>query len=220
MTDGQLTSLSWCQVPIWVPRLDFCSCQTAAGLLMWGALSYKRMGLPFTIAAGPRQCSHSRIEIQRDSWPHFTVSGSTLPQSGGPGPCIYIPQEQGGPVILAGTGFPFHRLKVKVKVMLWPTISGPVSITYLGPKIRCLLLSDSCGFVDVGRHLCWPCQRSHSQVQILWDSRPYFTVSDSTLPKPGGPGPCIYNPQAQGGPIIPLGTRSFLFHRLANWSWL
>jgi hypothetical protein len=45
--------------------------------------------------------------------------------------------------------------------------------------------SDSCGFVDVGRPLsqedrsviyncCWPC--------VLWDSRPYFTVSDSRLP--------------------------------------
>jgi hypothetical protein len=30
-----------------------------------------------------------------------------LPQPGGPGPCIYIPQEQGGPVIPPGTGFPF-----------------------------------------------------------------------------------------------------------------
>jgi hypothetical protein len=28
-----------------------------------------------------------------------------LPQPGGPGPCTYIPQEQGGPVIPPGTGF-------------------------------------------------------------------------------------------------------------------
>jgi hypothetical protein len=33
-----------------------------------------------------------------------------LPQPGGPGPRIYIPQEQGGPDILPGTGFPFRRL--------------------------------------------------------------------------------------------------------------
>jgi hypothetical protein len=32
------------------------------------------------------------------------------PQHGGPSPCIYIPQEQGGPVIPSATGFPFHRL--------------------------------------------------------------------------------------------------------------
>jgi hypothetical protein len=42
--------------------------------------------------------------------PHFTVSDSRLPKPGGPGPRIYIPQEQGGPVTTAGTGFPFRRL--------------------------------------------------------------------------------------------------------------
>jgi hypothetical protein len=42
--------------------------------------------------------------------PHFTVSYSRLPQPGGPGPRIYIPQEQGGPVMPPGTGFPFRRL--------------------------------------------------------------------------------------------------------------
>jgi hypothetical protein len=37
-----------------------------------------------------------------------------FPKPGGPGPCIYIPQEQRSPVI------------VKVKVILWPTVSRPV----------------------------------------------------------------------------------------------
>jgi hypothetical protein len=32
------------------------------------------------------------------------------PQLGGPRPRIFIPQEQGGPVIPPGTGFPFRRL--------------------------------------------------------------------------------------------------------------
>jgi hypothetical protein len=36
---------------------------------------------------------------------HVTVSDLRLPQPGGPSPCIYIPQEQGGPVIPPGTGF-------------------------------------------------------------------------------------------------------------------
>jgi hypothetical protein len=48
--------------------------------------------------------------VPRDSWPYFTVSDSKLPQPGGPGPRIYISQEQGGPVIPPGTGFPFRRL--------------------------------------------------------------------------------------------------------------
>jgi hypothetical protein len=38
---------------------------------------------------------------------HILVSHLRLPQLGWPGPRIYIPQEQGGPVIPLGTGFPF-----------------------------------------------------------------------------------------------------------------
>jgi hypothetical protein len=32
------------------------------------------------------------------------------PQPGRLGPCIYIPQEYGGPVVTPGTVFPFRRL--------------------------------------------------------------------------------------------------------------
>jgi hypothetical protein len=71
---------------------------------MWGALSDERTGLPFTIAAGPRKRSHTWVRVPRDSWPYFTVSYSRLPQPGGPGPRIYIPQEQGGPVIPSAQG--------------------------------------------------------------------------------------------------------------------
>jgi hypothetical protein len=54
--------------------------------LIWGALSDERTGLSFTM-----------YNVQYTI--HFTVSDLRLPQPGGPGPCIYIPQEQGGPVI-------------------------------------------------------------------------------------------------------------------------
>jgi hypothetical protein len=73
-----------------------------ASLLMWDTFSDKRRGLPFTIAAGPRQRSHSWLRVPRDSWPYFTVSNSRLLQPGGPGPRIYIPQEQVGPAIPPG----------------------------------------------------------------------------------------------------------------------
>jgi hypothetical protein len=68
------------------------------------------MGLSFTIAAGPRQRSHSEVRVPLVSWPHFTASDSRLHLPGGPGPCIYIPQEQDDPVIPPGTGFPFRCL--------------------------------------------------------------------------------------------------------------
>jgi hypothetical protein len=98
-TDDQSASLSCNKAPIWDLRPGFYYCQTVAGLLMWGVLSDERTGLPFTIAADPRQHSHSWVRVPRDSWPYFAVSDSRLPQSGGPGPRIYIPQEQSGPVM-------------------------------------------------------------------------------------------------------------------------
>jgi hypothetical protein len=51
-TDGQSASLSWNKTPIWGLGPYFYYCQTAAGLLMLGALSDERMGLSFTITAG------------------------------------------------------------------------------------------------------------------------------------------------------------------------
>jgi hypothetical protein len=65
MTDGQSASLSWCQVLILGARPDFCYCRTAAGLLVWAALSDQRRGLSFIIVAGLRQRSHSRARVQR-----------------------------------------------------------------------------------------------------------------------------------------------------------
>jgi hypothetical protein len=68
------------------------------------------MGLSFNIAAGSCQRSCSPALVPRDSWSYFTVSGSKLPQPGGLGPHIYIPQHESDPGIPPGTGFPFRRL--------------------------------------------------------------------------------------------------------------
>jgi hypothetical protein len=69
-TDGQSTSLSWNKAPIWGLRPVFLLL-SVAGLLMWGALSDERMGLSFTITAGPRHRSHSRVRVPLDSLPYF-----------------------------------------------------------------------------------------------------------------------------------------------------
>jgi hypothetical protein len=66
-TAGQSASLSWCQTLVWGPRSDIYYCQTPAGLLMWVALFNERTGLSFTIAIDPRQRSHSRVRVPRDS---------------------------------------------------------------------------------------------------------------------------------------------------------
>jgi hypothetical protein len=93
-----------------------------------------------------------------------------------------------------------------------------VSSTHLGPTTRFLLLSDSCGCVDVGRSL-WRengsavYNRSHSWFRIPRDSWPYFAVSDSKFPQPEGQGPRIYIRQEQGGPVISPDT-GFPFRHL------
>jgi hypothetical protein len=79
MTDSQSASLSWNKAPVWGLRPDFYYCQTVAGLLIRGALSDERTGLSFTIAAGPRQRSHSRVRVPWDSRPYFSVSHLRLP---------------------------------------------------------------------------------------------------------------------------------------------
>jgi hypothetical protein len=79
--DGQSASLSSNKAPIWGLRPDFYYCRTVAGLLIWGALADERTGLSFTISAGPRQRSHSRVPVPWDSRPYFTVSDSRLPVS-------------------------------------------------------------------------------------------------------------------------------------------
>jgi hypothetical protein len=77
-TDRHSPSLSWNKAPIWCLRPDFYYCQTLACLLKWGALSDERTGLSFTLYAGPRQRSHSRVRVPWDWRPYFTVSHSRL----------------------------------------------------------------------------------------------------------------------------------------------
>jgi hypothetical protein len=83
-TDSQPASLSWNKAPIWGLRPDFNCCLTVACLLILGALSDERTGLSFTIATGPRQRSHSRVQVPWDSRTYFTVSDSRLPFSSPP----------------------------------------------------------------------------------------------------------------------------------------
>jgi hypothetical protein len=83
-TDGQPASLSWNKAPIWGLRPDLDYCLTLACLLVWGALSDERTGLPFAFAAGPCQRRLSRVRVPWDSRPYFAVSDLRLPLSSPP----------------------------------------------------------------------------------------------------------------------------------------
>jgi hypothetical protein len=97
-----------------------------------------------------------------------------------------------------------------------------VSSPHLGFMTRFLLLSDHCGFLiwgalsDERRGLSFTMYNAQYTI--------HFTVSDLRLPQPGGPGPCIYIPQGQGGPVIPqaLGILNLFLHLLllnvSRWS--
>jgi hypothetical protein len=99
-TNGQSASLFFVSSPNLGPKTNFFS-QTLEGLLMWSALSVERTVMSFTTADGPRQRSHSRARVPRDSWRYFSVSDSRLPQPSGPSYHYLYPP-------LPGTGFPFQ----------------------------------------------------------------------------------------------------------------
>jgi hypothetical protein len=55
---------------------------------------------------------------------HILLSHLRFPQPGGPGPRIYIPQEQGGPVIPSEHWVPFCRL-LRLAGMRWSYSNPP-----------------------------------------------------------------------------------------------
>jgi hypothetical protein len=80
--------------PIWRSRPGFYYCQAVSRLLMWGALSNERTGLSFTIAAGPRRLSHSRVRVPRDSWQYYGLRFETPPTWRARSPYIYPPRTE------------------------------------------------------------------------------------------------------------------------------
>jgi hypothetical protein len=103
------------------------------------------MGLPFTIVAGPRQRSLSRVRAPWDSSPYFTVSDLRLSFSSPPTTRRVTVE---GPASTRG--------QVKVKVILRLAVRQSVSLgvePHEGLMTRYLLLFDNFGLVFVGRPL-------------------------------------------------------------------
>jgi hypothetical protein len=117
-------SSSWLQVP-WDQRSLFFSNEPMRSYTLSNIPSDVRMGLSFTLAAGPCHRSHFQVRVLQDSWPCFTVSDSRLLKPGGPRSRIYNLQEEGGPVISTSRHWvPFRRL-LRLAGLQWRYLNPP-----------------------------------------------------------------------------------------------
>jgi hypothetical protein len=117
-TDGRSVSMSWqswYRAPLLELRPDITSCRNVA---VWNLRSCS-CGAPSLTIGGSVICSiiTQWSESLRTS-NHTLLSHLRLPQPGGPGSRIHIPQEQGGPVISPGIGFPLRRL-LRLQLLLF-----------------------------------------------------------------------------------------------------
>jgi hypothetical protein len=85
---------------VWRLRVSWC----VAPSLTRGWVCNLRVQLFLVLARAVTLGSKSRRTHD-----HILLSHLRLPQPGGPGLCIYIPQEQGGSVIPPGTGFYYYH---------------------------------------------------------------------------------------------------------------
>jgi hypothetical protein len=109
--------------------------------------------------------------------------------------------------------YPAELLKVEVEVNLRPTVSRSVC---LGVKRPSGTFDHFFFLIEIPfRHMrvCYfvaPSLTRGRVCNLLYNcncrTHDYILLSHLRLPQPGGPGPCIYIPQEQIGPVIPSGT--------------
>jgi hypothetical protein len=77
-------------ISVWQLRVSWCVAPSLTRGRVCNLLVQLLLGLARAVTLGSKS---------RRTHDHILLSHLTLPQPGGPGPCIYMPQEQGGPVI-------------------------------------------------------------------------------------------------------------------------
>jgi hypothetical protein len=114
-TDGLSVSMSWCRansgncdrvlLPVWRLLSESCSL-LSVGRPLW------REDRSAVFSAITQWSETHRTRN------HTLLSHLRPPQPGGPGFHVCMPQDQNGPVIPLGTGFPLHRL-LRLTGLLW-----------------------------------------------------------------------------------------------------
>jgi hypothetical protein len=141
------------QAPIWntwpiFPILSLIIFWTVLGLMMWGALTRSRV-CNFQFLPGITSTALLRSEIHRTHEYVLLSLFLRLPQPGGPGSCIYFPQEQGSPVIHPGMLLNVGELLLKY-MALWPRVlCSLVFNIILKHKYIIVFLSSALCHVDV-----------------------------------------------------------------------
>jgi hypothetical protein len=127
MTDGQSSSLSGCRAPIWRAWPDFCFLSESCWFLDVGRPLWRGDGsiiylyncfwdLPEQSPSDPNPAELTTI-FYCLIWDSSNLEGHVQ--------YLYLPQEQGCPVILPGTGFPFRRL-LRLAGLRWRYSNPPL----------------------------------------------------------------------------------------------
>jgi hypothetical protein len=163
-TTGNLPPISLsCRQAPWYPQpvFFFFNWILMVIVLMY-ILSDKRMGLLFTIAAGPQQCSHFQVQIPQDSWPFLLSQIREYPNL-----------EEQVPVFIS----PRNRV-----AQLYPQALGSLLVAsygphYVAPRMDCIwnTISSSSSivaYVPVAVGMCLP------SLYLAVDISSGFTILD------------------------------------------
>jgi hypothetical protein len=110
---GEVTLQLTVNQSVYLGTEHITSCRNVA---VWN-LRYCICGAPSQTRG--RVCSLQSRSESRRTRSYTLQSHLKLPQPGGPGSRIYIPQEQGGPVIPPGTGFSLENSLKKFVILLY-----------------------------------------------------------------------------------------------------
>jgi hypothetical protein len=124
LTVDQSVSMFWCRAYSGICDLMLLP----VGRLLSETCSLVSVWRPLWREDGSALCSSiTQWSESRRTRNHTLLSQIRLLQPGGPDSRIYIPQEQDGPVILPGTGFPIRRF-LRLARLRW-RYSNPLSIS-------------------------------------------------------------------------------------------